>query len=211
MRNWVSKLMHKRTSLALEDQSSAFKDARIQARRQELLIMYGQVRSAVQALAVQNANTLELENDIQAEFGAKAAKQLFPKLSFPLHTSPDQWMRNIDEQLFGHAGSLPCATHDAGDLPVKNLSISTKSSGQRTSRGKRPINPDLLTAEQACEMFGGITVAGLYKGIKEKRFPKPIKIGPHTARWLRSECNDTLRRFAEARSHPRGSNGSQDS
>jgi predicted DNA-binding transcriptional regulator AlpA len=180
-------------------QRGEFKAARIQARRQELLIAYGQFRGAVQALAAQKATAFALTNEIRAEIGAKAAKQLFLEVGFPFCTSPDKWMRAIDDQILTHIAALPYDPLTTDEQRFENLAHGEKASGKRAARGRRPTNPDLLTAEQACELLGGITPAGLYKGIKEKRFPKPLKIGPQTARWLRSECNDVLNRRAQER------------
>lgn len=50
---------------------------------------------------------------------------------------------------------------------------------------------DLVPITVACQMIGGkdtpITASTLYKGIKTGRFPGPIKLGPGTSRWRRSE------------------------
>lgn len=50
---------------------------------------------------------------------------------------------------------------------------------------------DLVPITVACQLIGGretpITPSTLYKGIKTGRFPAPIKLGPGTSRWRRSE------------------------
>ena len=50
---------------------------------------------------------------------------------------------------------------------------------------------DLVPITVACQLIGGretpITPSTLYKGIKAGRFPAPIKLGPGTSRWRRSE------------------------
>lgn len=50
---------------------------------------------------------------------------------------------------------------------------------------------DLVPVTVACQLIGGretpITASCLYKGIKSGRFPAPIKLGPGTSRWRRSE------------------------
>jgi len=61
---------------------------------------------------------------------------------------------------------------------------------------------DLLDRREVCRFFGGsrpLNPATLYRGIRKGRFPKPLKIGPGTSRWLRSECEDALRLMAEWR------------
>jgi predicted DNA-binding transcriptional regulator AlpA len=49
---------------------------------------------------------------------------------------------------------------------------------------------DLLLVSEVCEFFGGsrpLNPSTLYRGIKEGRYPRPIKIGPGSSRWLRTE------------------------
>lgn len=53
------------------------------------------------------------------------------------------------------------------------------------------IEHHLMDAGEACRFFGGnrpINRATLWRGAKEGRYPKPVKVGPNTARWIRSEC-----------------------
>jgi predicted DNA-binding transcriptional regulator AlpA len=59
-------------------------------------------------------------------------------------------------------------------------------------------NLDLLDRRGACQLFGDIHVSSLYRGVRQGRFPKPIKIGA-LSRWLRSECESALALMAEAR------------
>ena len=62
---------------------------------------------------------------------------------------------------------------------------------------------DLITAAAACEFFGGkdrpLNPSTLYRGIQQGRFPKPIHIGPNTARWMLSECEEARKRMMEER------------
>jgi predicted DNA-binding transcriptional regulator AlpA len=54
---------------------------------------------------------------------------------------------------------------------------------------------DLLDKAGACRFFGGskpLNPATLYRGIRQGRFPKPVKVGPGTSRWLRVECEAVL-------------------
>ena len=53
----------------------------------------------------------------------------------------------------------------------------------------------LLDKAETCRFFGGsrpINPATLYRGIREGRFPRPVKVGPGTSRWLRAECEAAL-------------------
>ncbi len=70
--------------------------------------------------------------------------------------------------------------------------------------------PELLDRNAACEFFGGsrpIHVASLYRGIRQNRYPRPVKVGPGSAvgfapsaklpfrRWSRGgPCDDLPRR-----------------
>ena len=54
---------------------------------------------------------------------------------------------------------------------------------------------DLLDKAGACRFFGGskpLNPATLSRGIRQGRFPKPVKVGPGTSRWLRVECEAVL-------------------
>jgi predicted DNA-binding transcriptional regulator AlpA len=57
------------------------------------------------------------------------------------------------------------------------------------------MQPHLLDRNAACEFFGGtrpINAATLYRGIRLGRYPKPVKVGPGSSRWLREECEAAL-------------------
>jgi predicted DNA-binding transcriptional regulator AlpA len=65
-----------------------------------------------------------------------------------------------------------------------------------------PNDPLLLDRPEVCRFFGGsrpIDPATLYRGIREGRYPPPVKIGPGSSRWIRSECEAVLAKMAEAR------------
>lgn len=62
--------------------------------------------------------------------------------------------------------------------------------------------PELLDADEACRLLGGtrpINRATLYRGVAAGRYPRPIKIGAASSRWLRSELLDAIRDMAAAR------------
>jgi predicted DNA-binding transcriptional regulator AlpA len=64
------------------------------------------------------------------------------------------------------------------------------------------MQPELLDRNAACEFFGGsrpINAATLYRGIRRGRYPQPVKIGPGSSRWLRSECDAALQRMVDGR------------
>jgi predicted DNA-binding transcriptional regulator AlpA len=54
---------------------------------------------------------------------------------------------------------------------------------------------ELLDLRAVCRYFGGtrpIDPATLYRGVRAGRYPAPLKIGPGSSRWLRSECSAAL-------------------
>jgi predicted DNA-binding transcriptional regulator AlpA len=61
---------------------------------------------------------------------------------------------------------------------------------------------DLLDKRTVCRLFGGtkpIDPATLYRGIRQGRYPKPIRIGPQVRRWSRSEVEAVLAQLREGR------------
>jgi len=61
---------------------------------------------------------------------------------------------------------------------------------------------DLLDRREVCRFFGGtkpLDPATLYRGIRKGRYPVPVKVGPGSSRWLRSECEAALARMADGR------------
>jgi predicted DNA-binding transcriptional regulator AlpA len=60
----------------------------------------------------------------------------------------------------------------------------------------------LLDRREACAFFGGskpINPSTLYRGIRQGRYPAPIKVGPGSSRWLREECEAALQAMVEGR------------
>jgi predicted DNA-binding transcriptional regulator AlpA len=61
---------------------------------------------------------------------------------------------------------------------------------------------NLLDRREVCRFFGGtkpLDPATLYRGIRKGRYPRPIKVGPGSSRWLRIECEAALAAMAEGR------------
>jgi predicted DNA-binding transcriptional regulator AlpA len=64
------------------------------------------------------------------------------------------------------------------------------------------MQSELLDRAETCRYFGGtrpIDAATLYRGIRRGRYPRPVKVGPGSSRWLRSECEAALRTMVEGR------------
>ena len=60
----------------------------------------------------------------------------------------------------------------------------------------------LLDRGEVCRLFGGskpINPSTLYRGIRQGRYPKPVKVGPGSSRWIRAECESALRSMMEER------------
>jgi predicted DNA-binding transcriptional regulator AlpA len=57
------------------------------------------------------------------------------------------------------------------------------------------MQSELLTMRDVCALFGGsrpIDPSTLYRGIRAGRYPSPIKVGPGSSRWLRTEVEARL-------------------
>jgi hypothetical protein len=54
----------------------------------------------------------------------------------------------------------------------------------------------MMDVAETCRFFGGtngpLHPTTLYKGIKAGRYPKPIKLGPMTSRWVLGHCRTAL-------------------
>jgi predicted DNA-binding transcriptional regulator AlpA len=57
----------------------------------------------------------------------------------------------------------------------------------------------LLKLRDVLVVFGGINASTLYRGIRAHRYPRPIKVGPGSSRWLRSECEAVLQAMVQGR------------
>ena len=65
------------------------------------------------------------------------------------------------------------------------------------------MQQQLLDRREVCRLFGGskpINPSTLYRNIRKGLYPRPVKVGPGTSRWLREEIEAVLRRMMEARS-----------
>jgi predicted DNA-binding transcriptional regulator AlpA len=60
----------------------------------------------------------------------------------------------------------------------------------------------LIDKSEVCRLFGGnrpLNASTLYRGIKQGRYPRPVKVGPGSSRWSREECEAALQAMADAR------------
>jgi len=61
---------------------------------------------------------------------------------------------------------------------------------------------EMMTLAATCAFFGGdrpIHYSTLYRGVAAGRYPKPVRVGPNTSRWVRSECEAARRRLMAER------------
>jgi predicted DNA-binding transcriptional regulator AlpA len=80
--------------------------------------------------------------------------------------------------------------------------VHNNASPFATWRGDNKVKMDLLDRGEVCRFFGGskpIDPATLYRGIRQGRYPKPVKVGPGASRWLRSECEAALQAMVDGR------------
>jgi predicted DNA-binding transcriptional regulator AlpA len=64
------------------------------------------------------------------------------------------------------------------------------------------MQSELLDKGEVLRLFGGsrpLNASTLYRGIRLGRYPKPVKVGPGSSRWIRSECESVLRSMVEER------------
>jgi hypothetical protein len=62
---------------------------------------------------------------------------------------------------------------------------------------------ELMDRDETCRFFGGanrpINAATLYRGMQASRYPKPVKIGANSSRWIKSECAAALAKIIAER------------
>ena len=60
-------------------------------------------------------------------------------------------------------------------------------------------DPDLIDVNELARMFGGVSKATIWRGVRDGRFPRPIKLGPYISRWLRREAQTHLEKLLAER------------
>ena len=84
--------------------------------------------------------------------------------------------------------------------------LLTRREAAAALHSTEPTAVELLDCRAVCAAFGGtrpINPATLYRGIRKGIYPAPIKVGPGSSRWLRSEIASALRAMIDARSSER--------
>jgi predicted DNA-binding transcriptional regulator AlpA len=62
---------------------------------------------------------------------------------------------------------------------------------------------ELCDLAESCAIVGGknkpISRSTFYEGVADGRYPKPVRVGPHTVRWPKHELDACVRAMIEAR------------
>jgi predicted DNA-binding transcriptional regulator AlpA len=59
--------------------------------------------------------------------------------------------------------------------------------------------PDLVRESEARALLGGISPATFYRGVASGRFPKGVRIGPNSVRYVRAELDACVAKMLSAR------------
>jgi predicted DNA-binding transcriptional regulator AlpA len=60
-------------------------------------------------------------------------------------------------------------------------------------------NSDLIGVTELARILGGVSKATVWRGVKDGRFPKPIKLGRYICRWSRTELEAHLLKLMQER------------
>lgn len=79
-----------------------------------------------------------------------------------------------------------------------------KKDTTQTQKTEAPTLPESLTHDMLLRLPAVLSVVKIprsswWRGIKEERFPKPIKLGPRTSAWLASDIKALIDRLAAER------------
>jgi predicted DNA-binding transcriptional regulator AlpA len=61
------------------------------------------------------------------------------------------------------------------------------------------MQPELISIDEVCRLFGDVHASTVYRWAKVRRVPRPVRVGPGISRWLRSECEAALAEMVEGR------------
>jgi predicted DNA-binding transcriptional regulator AlpA len=80
----------------------------------------------------------------------------------------------------------------------------TASAGEGTTAAHSEHSKiELMDKDETCRFFDGqirpINHATLYRGIASGRYPRPIKVGANSSRWIKSECMAALQNIIAER------------
>lgn len=74
----------------------------------------------------------------------------------------------------------------------------------QTKKTETTALPGILTMDELLRLPAVLSIVKIpksswWRGIKEERFPKPIKLGPRTSAWLASDIKSLIDRLAAER------------
>ena len=102
----------------------------------------------------------------------------------------------------GRAAAAPPLPSNRGDQHVITAPVPNNQADTAANAIRGP--PRLWDRATTLEFFGGINVSTLYRGMRSKRYPRPIFVSNNVVRWLADECEAALRKMIEARGRKRG-------
>lgn len=81
---------------------------------------------------------------------------------------------------------------------------ATQAQKTETKKTATPPLPESLTMDELLRLPAVLSIVKIpksswWRGIKEERFPKPIKLGPRTSAWLTSDIKALIDRLAAER------------
>ena len=87
-------------------------------------------------------------------------------------------------------------------IPIEQQS-SYPGDQRATAKPAVPDNLRLWDRDTTCAFFGGIDVSTLYRGMSSGRYPRPVLVSAHVARWLADECEAALDHMIAERDKPK--------
>jgi predicted DNA-binding transcriptional regulator AlpA len=102
-------------------------------------------------------------------------------------------------------------THQQAEMPMQTHLSDGASALAIDAIARKPTtvaseaDDEMMSLAQTRAFFGGpdrpIHASTLYRGIAAMppRYPKPVRVGPNSVRWLRSECRAARQALIDAR------------
>lgn len=85
------------------------------------------------------------------------------------------------------------------DYITKHRGVAVYVCSQSSDTWSTTMQNELLNRAEVCRFFGSLNASTLYRGIRQGRYPRPVKVGPGSSRWLRSECEAVLQNMVDGR------------
>lgn len=69
-------------------------------------------------------------------------------------------------------------------MPDSNYTGDPRTGERRRQADSAWLAAPLWNRDHVCLAYGGKSLSWLYRGVREKRVPAPIKIGPNSVAWV---------------------------